>query len=313
MKQWLYFGPNLNERIYLIPRLFPHDPTCAGGTRANRVIMVGAQLSSETGMSTLITDAVPNRHLISAGQIFPRYIYDPHTLERRDGITDSALSHFQEHYHEASIDKEQIFAYIYGILHSPGFKKRFHAALMKELPRVPLTASYADFKAFTDIGTQLAELHLGYEHLSTQYPSYLEQRGVIITYQDKDKAQLDPESYYQVSTMKLAKRSNVKDRTQIIYNPYISISSIPSEAWDYTVSGRPALWWVMQHRVKTDRSSGIIKNPNLYGRGQGNPKYLFEILCGVLIASLKTQELLTQPPDISGQCPYQKKVTAEEA
>ena len=296
MKQWLYFDPRLNEMILQIPRLFPHDSACVAGTKANRVIVVGSQLSSEIGMSAIITDAMPNHDFVSSGQIFPRYIYDPHTLERRDGITDGALTHFQKHYQTASITKDAIFAYIYGILHSPAFKTRFHAALMKELPRAPLADSYADFRAFADIGNQLAGLHLGYERLWSQYPDYLQSRGITITLQDKAKAQAEPSSYYKVDKMKLKQRGSTKDRTTIIYNPHITISSIPEEAWDYKVSGKPALWWVMQHQLKIDRSSGIVKDPNLYD--QDNYKYLFELLCGVLIASLKTQELIAQLPTL---------------
>ena len=147
-KRWLYFDRDLNEVVYQIPRLFPHDPSLAAGTRPNRVIVCSG-VGSLSEWSVLMTDALPNLDLISKCQGFARYVYDPHTLERADNITDAVLLHFHQHYSTTAITKDDIFDYIYGILHSPEFRKRFDASLMKELPRVPLVESYDDFISFS--------------------------------------------------------------------------------------------------------------------------------------------------------------------
>ena len=243
-----------------------------------------------------MTDALPNHDLISKCQIFSRYTYNPQTLERADNITDAALSHFYQHYTTTVITKDQIFDYIYGILHSPEFKQRFYASLMKELPRVPLVDSYDDFISFSEIGSQLAELHLNYENLYTQHPDYLTDHGVVVEHKDIEKAQVDPYAYYRVSKMKLARRGKEKDLTKIIFNPYITLSSIPERTWDYEVGGKSALKWIMEHQLKTEDTSGITKDPNLFGWGQNQPAYLFHLLCSGCILSLKTQELVASLP-----------------
>lgn len=54
---------------------------------------------------------------------------------------------------------------MYGILHSPDYRKQFAADLKKMLPRIPLVDNAADFKAFTAAGRKLADLHLNYENV----------------------------------------------------------------------------------------------------------------------------------------------------
>ncbi|MCP3904236.1 MAG: hypothetical protein GY715_11445, partial [Planctomycetes bacterium] len=62
-----------------------------------------------------------------------------------------------------SLGKEDIFYYVYGILHSPEYRSRFAADLKKMLARLPLTKETADFRAFSKAGRDLAEWHLNYE------------------------------------------------------------------------------------------------------------------------------------------------------
>ena len=86
-------------------------------------------------------------------------------LVRRDAITDGALAHFQEPYAE-KISKEDIFYYIYGLLHSEEYRERYADNLSKQLPRIPRMKTYADFAAFSKAGRDLADLHLNYETVS---------------------------------------------------------------------------------------------------------------------------------------------------
>ena len=87
-------------------------------------------------------------------------------LVRRSAITDDALAHFREPYSAADaarIGKEDIFYYIYGLLHSEEYRERYADNLSKQLPRIPRMKNYADFSAFSRAGRDLAALHLNYE------------------------------------------------------------------------------------------------------------------------------------------------------
>ena len=84
---------------------------------------------------------------------------------RRDGITDAGLAHFQSAYPGEKITKEDLFYYVYGILHSPDYRERYADNLGKELPRIPRVRKAEDFWAFSRAGRTLGDLHVGYERV----------------------------------------------------------------------------------------------------------------------------------------------------
>ena len=301
VKKWLYVARCLNERVYQIPQIFPLDPQQPSGTCPN--VVIGVMGVGETAdWSVLITDCVPNLHFISSGQCFPRYLYDPDTLERREAITDQALAHFQVSYLGGdSITKEQIFFYIYGILQSEDYRNRFDANLKKELARIPVVTSLADFKAFSKGGKALTDLHLDYEKDAASLRSYAcHELGVRVVEKEKscEKKASDPVSYYRVKKMKWSDRD--KELSQITYNPFITIENIPSEVMAFEVSGRPALQWVVDYqKVKVDKASGITKDPNAYGSEQDHPEYLLDLVLAVIAVSVKTQRLIETLPKLT--------------
>ena len=77
-----------------------------------------------------------------------------------DNITDWCLKQFQDHYNDTSIAKDDIWHYLYGLLHAPDYRARYKPDLSKDLPHIPFAS---DFNAFQDAGAELAALHLGYE------------------------------------------------------------------------------------------------------------------------------------------------------
>ena len=61
---------------------------------------------------------------------------------------------------EAMFGPEDVFHYIYAVLHSPEYRRRYAAFLKSDFPRVPLTADRALFAALVVLGRRLAALHL---------------------------------------------------------------------------------------------------------------------------------------------------------
>ncbi len=165
-KQWLYFDRQWNEMVLLIPKLFP---TPEHGNLVISATGIGASRS----FSALISDVIPNLDTIEKGQCFPLYHYvegkSDNTLfssagsaggyQRRDAITDITLDRYQAHY-RSDLSKDDIFYYVYGLLHSPEYRTRFAADLKKMIPRIPMAA---DFDGFSTAGRRLAAVHLGYE------------------------------------------------------------------------------------------------------------------------------------------------------
>ncbi|HPV24686.1 MAG TPA: damage-inducible protein, partial [Casimicrobium sp.] len=256
-KQWLYFNRRLNEMVLLMPRIFPD---ASAKNFAICVTGVGAK-----DLSTLLVDSIPDLQMHFNGQCFPLYVYDEidadelersqsslfatrsgGTHTRRDAITDAGLAHFQSVYPGEAITKEDLFYYVYGLLHSPVYRERYADNLSKELPRIPRVKTAADFCAFSKAGRELAELHLNYETVAMHAGAKIESGGKTLS--DAD---------YRVEKMKYGKRGKDKDLTTLIYNAKITVTGIPLEAYDYVVNGKPALDWVVERQcVKTDKDSG---------------------------------------------------------
>ena len=232
-------------------------PDGAGNNRAICVPGVG----STKPFSAVVVDTMPDLELISKGQCFPRYRYEApemgtrsnhltgmeQSIERVDNISDTAVHAFRTHYRDQSITADDIFDYIYGVLHARDYGQRFANDLRKVLPRIPFAR---DFRTFVAAGKALSDLHLGYESCA-EYP--LE----VIFKQSGDP---QPE-HFRIT----AKEMRFKDteRSILAVNDFISIGNIPPEAHQYEVNGRTPIGWFMdRYRIKKDSKSGKINDPN---------------------------------------------------
>lgn len=299
-KHLLYYDKPLIERIGISPKLFPTP------NHRNLVICVSG-IGSNKDFSSIITENIPDYQLQFNCQYFPLYWYDDSTADiadlfsaqqsdadryvRRDGVTDWILSTARKQY-GSRVTREDIFYYVYGILHAPDYRTTFAADLKKSLPRLPLVESPDDFWAFSRAGRSLAELHLGYEHVEpyagcrTIY-SPLTNRGDEISYLIDDK-------------MRFGKLdSKTADKRIIHYNAGITIENIPLEAYDYVVNGKSAIEWVMErYAVKTDPASRIENNPNDWCREHDDPKYIYNLLLRIITVSLETMKIVRSLPKL---------------
>ena len=297
-KQWLYFDRAFNERVLQIPKLFPDSAV------ENRVIEVtGIGASKE--FSTLITDAIPNLHMHDTGQCFPLYYYtdanEPKELSqqitafeeetagprwvRHEAITDWAYEEFRQRV-GPNVTKEDIFYYVYGVLHAPDYRTQFADDLKKMLPRVPFAGSPALFWSFSSAGRDLAHWHLDYETVDP-WPLDEQRQGTVT-----DAVQL-----YHVDKMRWGKAADGKvDKSTILYNPYLTLSGIPLEAYEYIVNGKSALDWVMErYQVKTDKDSGIVNDPNAWSE---DPRYIVDLVKRVVRVSMEMLRIVEELPPL---------------
>ena len=173
------------------------------------------------------------------------------------------------------------------ILHSGQFREAYGDNLVKERPRIPLPKDAAQFEDFSDAGRKLADLHLNYESVEP-YP--LDESCT--------RPELDPYTLYRVEKMRFPKGQGVKDRpSSILYNDYITLSGIPDETWDYMLSGKAALYWIIdRYKISRDADSGIINDPNDYSE---DPRYILDLLKRIVTVSVKTLEIIRELPAIT--------------
>ncbi len=255
-KQWLYFDKNLNEEQSQFSKIFPD--------KSARNVVINTTIRN---FSALVSDAIPDTHFIGDAKAYPLYCYDD-LGNRHDAISGYALNLFRKHYGDDLIAEEDIFYYIYAILHHKGYLEKYKNSLTKEEPRIALSE---DFKELSALGKELAELHLNYEseelHTSVEYKTLMN---------------AEVEGYYDVDKMK-------RQGNSIKYNNHITITKIPDKAFEYVVNGKSAIDWVIERYKKTtDKESLIENNPNDYAGGQ----YVFELLCRVIKLSEKSVDLI---------------------
>ena len=271
-EQYLYFDHFWNERRYQQHRFFPTPETEA----ENRVIIVSDH-GFRAGFNALMTNLIPDLHTLAASdsfQCFPFYIYDEDGTNRQENITDWALAEFRVHYSDDTITKWDIFHYTYALLHHPVYREKYEMNLKRDLPHIPFAAN---FWGFADAGTALADLHVNYESV----PKYDKLRKV-----ETPGMQVN----WNVEKMKLS-----KDKTQLKYNDFLTLEGIPTEVYDYRLGTRSALEWIVdQYRVKTDKRSGIVNDPNR----ADEPRYIVDLIGRVITVSLKTVEIVEGLPEL---------------
>ncbi len=296
---YLYADRNFVHSLYSTEAVFDE------GRRDNLLIGVSGT-GARSGFSALMTASLPNYHFLDTAQFFPlkHYVdsnaeeadlFEANEGKRReiDGITDFGLKHFQTAYGNTSITKEDVFYYVYGLLHSKEYRARYVDNLSKQLPRIPALNKEEGFWAFVEAGRKLGDLHVNYEQVEA-YP-------VTIAEGDLRLAQFDDErEFYRVEKMKFAgKRPNL-DKSKVHYNANITITDIPLEAYDYVVNGKSALEWVMERQcVKTDKKSGIVNDANDYANEtMNNPAYPLELFQRVITVSLETMKIVNSLPEL---------------
>jgi predicted helicase len=286
-KQWFYFDNYLNHRVGQIPKIFPSHLDNLG-------IYVTGIGETIKDFSALIVNVIPNLQLHSVGQCFPLYTYEKQedlgTLfttatgeyVKKENIPDTILTDFQKIYQDKTITKEDIFYYVYGVLHSPEYKQRFASDLKKMLPRIPYCG---DFHALSKAGRELAYWHLNYETIE---PYELKE--------ENEELYLDAEDY-RVEKMVFAKNKKEVDKTTIIYNSKIKLSKIPLETYEYIVNGKSALEWVMErYKITQDKDSGITNDPNDWSE---DPRYIIDLVKRIVRVSVETVEIIKKLPPFS--------------
>ena len=293
-KQYLYFEPYCINTVYRIPALFPTSAA------PNQVIGVTGR-GAGGGFSTLITDATPDLNLLEAGaQCSSRWRYeahDPHSPDawaqtdntgletvpgyrRVDNITDWCRQQFRTQYPALQITKDDIWSYLYGLLHAPDYRAKYRNDLAKDLPRIPFAA---DFGAFRDAGAELAELHLGYE-TCPEYELQVDVNGV-------------GDSVYRLSnkTMKWGGTQKEPDRSMLHVTDYATLRGIPEAAQAYVVNGRTPLEWAVDRlHIRHDQESGIINDPNAWFAD--SPAELISHLRRLVQVSVETTRIVAGLP-----------------
>src|SRR5699024_3335440 len=132
---------------------------------------------AEAEPALLASRAIPDVALFTYTiQFFPRYRWEPAETDtlaldldndvvdgyrRVDNITDEFHQLMRQRYGD-EVTKDDIFSFLYGLLHSPEYRERYAGELKQMLPRVPPVPA-SSFSAFVRAGEELFHMHADYE------------------------------------------------------------------------------------------------------------------------------------------------------
>lgn len=294
-KQRVYFSDELNHRKYQQNKLFP--------TKNHNNLIIGTTgKGGNKGFSCLISNILFDLNNLEAGcQCFPLHyfeekeqvqgsLFDAASEDKyikRDGVSDFILERAKKQYGK-SVTKEDIFYYVYGILHSPDYRETFANDLKKMLPRIPLVDKPKDFWAFSKAGRKLSELHINYESVEPY-------NGAEVV-MPQDHLQMDAYEFYKVTKLRPLKKDQ---KETIIYNSRIKINNIPEKAYEYVVNGKSAIDWIMdRYQVSVDKKSGIKNDPNDWSREVEKPSYILDLILSIINVSVQTVDIVNELPKL---------------
>lgn len=266
---YLYYSSNLNEMQYQMPLIFPQKET------KNKIISFD---TTDKDFSTLSSNCLIDLHFNGDSQCLPLYIYK--NGERINNVTDFALKGFQAHYQDKTISREDIFNYVYAVLHHPAYRQKYALNLRQEFPRIPF---YPEFKQWVTWGTALMNLHIDFE---TATPYELTQLDI------KPKNET-PEA---LAIAQKAKLKADKKTGSMILDGLTTLHGVPPEAWEYKLGNRSALEWVLErHKETTPKDPTIREKFNTY-RFANHKEQVIDLLKRVTTISVSTIQIIGQMP-----------------
>ena len=261
----LYFNQSLNEMQYQLPEVFP-----SGASDENMAICFCV---NGKGFYALATDKVVDLHFTGDTQCLPLYRYTPDG-ERVSNITEWGLRQFREHYGDDGITAEDVFAYVYAMLHDPAYRQKYEVDLLREFPRVYFQTEFAEF---VRLGQELLDWHLGFE---TVEPYPLERR-------DKD----------EVTPTRAILRAD-KERNIITLDEQTTLAGVPWQAWVYQLGSRSPVEWILdQYKERKPRDPTIAEKFNTY-RFSDHKERVIDLLQRVCTVSVKTMEIVDLKIDV---------------
>jgi len=137
----------------------------------NLALIVRRTVEEKSWGHAFVTNKLADLNFLKAqSYAFPLYLYSDEPkgqlfekeageLKRFPNLTDKFLQAIKESLGTEPAP-EEIFYYIYAVLYSPTYRKRYEEFLKIDFPRIPLPNDYGSFKALSNLGKELIDLHL---------------------------------------------------------------------------------------------------------------------------------------------------------
>ena len=212
----------------------------------NLALMTCRQTICDEWSHVGVTDAIMDDCRVSnktkeRGYIYPLYLSNGETVSvfeenpsnLKPNLSPSVVRKI-EGFLGSKLSPEEIFDYIYAVLHSPTYRSRYQEFLKTDFPRIPYPTNKEGFELLVKSGTLLRELHLM-----------------------KDKSRMQQTGTFNVSGNNLVEELSYRDYCVYI-NKTQYFGEIPERAWNFFIGGyQPAQKWLK------DRKGKILNNEDI--------------------------------------------------
>jgi len=285
VQQFTYYDKVMIDRIYQQSSIFPLDHP-----KLENIVINMSGISSSKPFSVLATNCLTGLDFLEKTQSVSQYLYTE-TGEQLINVTEWSMVEFRKQYKDKKISKEDIFHYVYGVLHNPAYRVKYEQNLKRSLPRIPY---YEDFGLWVKWGKALMDLHLNYE---TVEPYPLEHE----THENKKENLGDSASLHLCveKTLTKAKLKADKENGIIYLDDATTLRNIPPEAWQYKLGNRSALEWILdQYKEKKPKDPTIAKLFNTYRFADYKDKVI-DLLMRVTTVSVETMKIIREMEKIN--------------
>jgi hypothetical protein len=154
--RWIYYSSALLDT--------PSKPVCDSVFDQENLVMLTPKVNTSEIFSHVLVSRVPAEKKSCshdrATQMFPLYRHDSGLLKDKQPNLAKAFSSDIRAVAGDAAKPEMVFAYIYGVLHSPEYRRRYGSALRDSYPRIPVVNDGGLFSALAHLGGELVALHL---------------------------------------------------------------------------------------------------------------------------------------------------------
>ena len=133
---------------------------------------------------------------------------------------------------EEVVEPEDVFNYIYGVLHTPSYREKYKEFLKIDFPRIPYPQGAAEFRRIAAVGEKLVRVHL---------------------LKDDEVTNPFANPYAKFAGAGDAKVEKVAFEDGRVYvNGGQWFEPVPEEAWNFYIGGyQPAQKWLKDRRGRT--------------------------------------------------------------
>jgi type I restriction-modification system DNA methylase subunit len=143
----------------------------------------------------IIESSIISNKTSEINYLFPLYLYS--NSDKKPNINPEFFRFISEKYNR-ELTPEEIFYYIYAVLYSPTYRKKYEEFLQYDFPRIPFVDDYEKFKNFSELGKELVELHLMRKRLPIKVKFDLPGSNVVEKVKcENGKVWINKEQYFE--------------------------------------------------------------------------------------------------------------------